>query len=72
VKKKDKPKPSHKGTVIYRCKPFKNQVGARLWNASACVSAWQGVCHRGEHSAWVLLMTACQTVGMCRREDEGE
>lgn len=28
-KKKDKlakPKPSHKGTVIYRLKPFKNQV----------------------------------------------
>lgn len=31
-KKKDKlakPKPSHKGTVIYRLKPFKNQVSCR-------------------------------------------
>lgn len=51
-KKKDKlakPKPSHKGTVIYRLKPFKNQVQDYIpssWCRRMCQSRRSG---RGSH-----------------------
>jgi hypothetical protein len=45
-KKKDKlakPKPSHKGTIIYRLKPFKNQVRPNpLWGHHSGVQCSQG------------------------------